>query len=84
MGTSMGQRLMAEPTVTARSLACLWGLAPSVETLPTSGKVGATVKILGTNLAGTTCVVKGRQGASRGDPEDCPVTVDPSDLHYPA
>jgi uncharacterized repeat protein (TIGR03803 family) len=32
------------------------GLGPFVETLPTFGKVGAAVKILGTNLAGTTSV----------------------------
>jgi uncharacterized repeat protein (TIGR03803 family) len=32
------------------------GLAPFVETLPTSGKVGATVKILGTDLKGATSV----------------------------
>jgi large repetitive protein len=30
------------------------GLGPFVETLPTSGKVGATVKILGTKLTGAT------------------------------
>ena len=32
------------------------GLGPFVETLPTSGKVGATVKILGTDLTGATSV----------------------------
>jgi len=32
------------------------GLGPFVETLPTSGKVGAAVKILGTNLTGSTSV----------------------------
>jgi len=32
------------------------GLGPFVETLPTSGKVGTTVIILGTNLTGTTKV----------------------------
>ena len=32
------------------------GLGPFVETLPASGKVGATVKILGTNLTGATAV----------------------------
>jgi len=32
------------------------GLAPFVKTLPTSGKVGAAVKILGTDLTGTTGV----------------------------
>src|SRR5580658_1600476 len=32
------------------------GLAPFVNTLPASGKVGATVKILGTNLTGATLV----------------------------
>ncbi len=31
-------------------------LSPFVETLPTSGKVGAAVKILGSNLTGTTSV----------------------------
>jgi uncharacterized protein (TIGR03437 family) len=34
----------------------LSGLGPFVETLPTFGKVGATVKILGNNLSGTTAV----------------------------
>jgi uncharacterized repeat protein (TIGR03803 family) len=32
------------------------GLSPFVETLPTSGKVGASVKILGTKLTGTTSI----------------------------
>jgi uncharacterized repeat protein (TIGR03803 family) len=32
------------------------GLGPFVETLPTSGAVGATIKILGNNLDGTTTV----------------------------
>ncbi len=32
------------------------GLAPFVETLPTSGKVGARIRILGTSLTGTTSV----------------------------
>lgn len=32
------------------------GLSPFVETLPTSGKVGSAVRILGTNLTGTTSV----------------------------
>lgn len=32
------------------------GLGPFVETLPTSGKVGAAIKILGTNLTGSTSV----------------------------
>jgi uncharacterized protein (TIGR03437 family) len=32
------------------------GLGPFVETLPTSGKVQATVEILGTNLTSTTAV----------------------------
>jgi uncharacterized repeat protein (TIGR03803 family) len=32
------------------------GLGPFVETLPTSGKVGAAVKILGNNLTGATSV----------------------------
>jgi uncharacterized repeat protein (TIGR03803 family) len=32
------------------------GLGPFVKTLPTSGKVGAAVKILGTNLTGATSV----------------------------
>ena len=32
------------------------GLGPFVETLPTSGKVGTSVKILGNNLKGTTSV----------------------------
>jgi uncharacterized protein (TIGR03437 family) len=32
------------------------GLGPFVKTLPTSGKVGSTVKILGTKLTGATSV----------------------------
>ena len=36
--------------------ACLWGFAPFVGTLPTVGKVGTKVTILGTNLIGTTRV----------------------------
>jgi len=32
------------------------GLGPFVETVPTSGKVGAAVKILGTDLTGATSV----------------------------
>lgn len=32
------------------------GLGPFVETRPTSGKVGKVVKILGTNLTGSTSV----------------------------
>jgi uncharacterized repeat protein (TIGR03803 family) len=32
------------------------GLGPFVETLPTSGKVGAAIKILGTNLTGSSSV----------------------------
>jgi uncharacterized protein (TIGR03437 family) len=32
------------------------GLGPFVETQPTSGKAGAAVKILGTNLTGATSV----------------------------
>jgi uncharacterized protein (TIGR03437 family) len=32
------------------------GLGPFVETLPTSGKLGAAVKILGTDLTGATSV----------------------------
>jgi uncharacterized repeat protein (TIGR03803 family) len=32
------------------------GLGPFIKTITTSGKVGATVKILGTNLAGATSV----------------------------
>jgi uncharacterized protein (TIGR03437 family) len=32
------------------------GLEPFVETLPTSGKVGEAVKILGTSLTGATSV----------------------------
>jgi large repetitive protein len=32
------------------------GLGPFVETLPTSGKVGSTVEILGEDLTGTTSV----------------------------
>lgn len=40
------------------------GLDPFVETLPTSGEVGATIQILGTNLAGATGV--GFNGTAAG------------------
>ena len=44
------------PASVARSLACPWGLSPFVEARPGSGKVGAAVKILGTDLTGATSV----------------------------
>jgi hypothetical protein len=56
MGTSTGQPEAGgannEGTVFSLSV----GLSPFVKTQPTSGKVGMTVKILGTDLAGTTSV----------------------------
>ncbi len=56
MGTSTGQRegggANGDGTVFSLSV----GLGPFVETQPTSGKVGAAVKILGTNLTGATSV----------------------------
>jgi hypothetical protein len=39
------------------------GLQPFVATLPTSGKVGAAVKILGSNLTGATSVTFKRYGS---------------------
>ena len=47
-----GLRLQRDGTVFSLDV----GLGPFVETLPTSGKVGAPVKILGTNLTGATSV----------------------------
>jgi len=47
------------------------GLGPFVETRPTSGKVGATIQILGTNLAGATSVTFNGTPAS-------PFTVNPT------
>ena len=40
------------------------GLGPFVETLPTSGNVGATVRILGTKLTGATSVTFNGIGAA--------------------
>ena len=58
MGTSTGQlhdgRCLHCDDGTVFSLSV--GLGPFVETQPTSGKVGAAVKILGTNLTGATSV----------------------------
>ena len=43
---------------------CVVGLGPFVETLPTFGTVGASVRILGTNLAGATSVSFNGTGAT--------------------
>jgi uncharacterized repeat protein (TIGR03803 family) len=51
-GTTEGGGTNGDGTVFSLSV----GLDPFVNTLPTSGKVGAAVKILGTNLTGTTSV----------------------------
>jgi len=51
-GTTVAGGANANGTVFRLSL----GLSPSVETQPTSGKVGAVVKILGNNLDGATSV----------------------------
>ena len=56
MGTSTGQRTMAGPTHDGTVFSLSVGLGPFVETQPTSGEVGAAVKILGTNLTGATSV----------------------------
>jgi hypothetical protein len=45
------------------------GLVPFVETEPTSGRTGATVDILGTNLTGVTSVTFNRTPALLGAPE---------------
>jgi len=50
--TSYGNGARNDGTVFSLSV----GLGPFVETLPTSGKVGAKVVILGNNLKGTTSV----------------------------
>lgn len=49
-GTTAGGGLHADGTVFSLSV----GLAPFVETVPTSGNVGSAVKILGTSLTGAT------------------------------
>jgi uncharacterized repeat protein (TIGR03803 family) len=51
-GTSFGGGTNDNGTVFSLAV----GFGPFVETLPASGKVGATVKILGTNLTGSTSV----------------------------
>jgi uncharacterized repeat protein (TIGR03803 family) len=51
-GTAYGGGDFNDGTVFSLSV----GLGPFVETQPTSGKVGAAVKILGTNLTGATSV----------------------------
>ena len=57
MGTSTGQRRTGGANVLMGTVFSLSvGLGPFVETQPTSGKVGAAVKILGTNLTGATSV----------------------------
>jgi hypothetical protein len=40
------------------------GLGSFVQTLPTAGKVGSAVKILGTNLTGSTAVTFNGKGAT--------------------
>jgi len=66
----------------ARTTSCLFGcgtvfklsvgLGPFVRTLPTSGKVGAAVKVLGTDLTGATSVTF--EGAPAGF-TTCPITT---------
>jgi uncharacterized repeat protein (TIGR03803 family) len=51
-GTTSGGGANSDGTIFSLSV----GLGRFVETLPTSGKVGAAVKILGTNLTGATSV----------------------------
>jgi uncharacterized repeat protein (TIGR03803 family) len=51
-GTTAGGGANGDGTVSSLSV----GLVPFVETLPTSGKVGTAVKILGSKLTGTTSV----------------------------
>jgi uncharacterized repeat protein (TIGR03803 family) len=51
-GTTQSGGINSDGTVFSLSV----GLAPFVETQPTSGKLGASVKILGTNLTGATSV----------------------------
>jgi uncharacterized repeat protein (TIGR03803 family) len=46
------------------------GLAPFIESLPTSGKIGSAVKILGYNLAGTTAVTFNGIAAKFAVPSD--------------
>ena len=57
MGTSTGQRDDGGANGNCGTVFSLSvGLGPFVETQPTSGKVGAAVKILGTDLTGATSV----------------------------
>ena len=56
MGTSTGQPTVAGPAADGTVFSLSVGLGPFVETQPTSGKVGAAVKILGTDLTGATSV----------------------------
>jgi uncharacterized repeat protein (TIGR03803 family) len=58
-GTTYGGGANGEGTVFSLSV----GLAPFVETLPTSGSAGTAVKILGTNLTGATSVTFNGTGA---------------------
>ena len=56
MGTSTGQPRWRGQAAMGTVFSLSVGLGPFVETQPTSGKVGAAVKILGTNLTGATSV----------------------------
>jgi uncharacterized repeat protein (TIGR03803 family) len=51
-----GANYLTCPTCNGTVFSLSMGLGPFVETLPTSGRVGATVKILGNKLTGATSV----------------------------
>jgi hypothetical protein len=62
-GTFYGTATNLGPSNDGTLFSLAVGLGPFVETIPTSGKVGSTVVILGTNLTATNGVIFGSTGA---------------------